>query len=133
MHPKFLAATAKIKKEEHLFHQRLFGYLHIALESDMLSGKAARKLVVPKEIAGDGAEDPEHAPLRRPLLEDKALRQQCQNALVFAVVVFSDEDNLMRRNSIVRIAEPWQEWFNHQSKELRSAKASWPWELRQIK
>lgn len=128
---KFLASVSKFRQEEQWFHMRLFGYLHIALEMDMLQKHQLKRIMVPGGSAPNGDEAAD--PLRRPLPEERALRQSCKNSVVLACAVFADSDNLVRQKIISRLAEPWREWFASQSSELRSCQASLDWELKQLR
>lgn len=112
---------------------RLFGYLHIALEMNMLANTQLKKIMVPTSEVAPGDDGERAAPLRRPLPEEQALRRSCKNSVALACAVFSADENLTRQNIISRLAEPWREWFASQSHELSSCEASLAWELQQLR
>lgn len=124
---KFLAGLLKFRQEEQWFSMRLFGYLHLALELNMLTGHQLQTILVPASRAYDRppADGEEAEPLRRPVPEEQALRNSCKNSVTLACAVFSDCDNLTRQRLISRLLEPWREWFSTQSTMLRSCDRAW--------
>lgn len=131
---RFLGNVFSPMAEDRHWTMRLFGYLHIALELDMLKGKAFSKILFPENALSSGrsvvVED--SATLRRPLPEEAVLRSACQHALVVAVLQLSNEDNRTRSRIIQLVCRPWARWHSTQNSELRDVASSGPWLARQI-
>lgn len=129
---KFLAAIQKFRQEQPWFHMRLFGYLYLALELDMLSGMKVEKLLARRPPEDGALPNEDHVFLRRPPPEEVVIRNSCKNAIVMAVAMFSDDDNLVRQKVISVCSEPWRVWFSDQSHRLRNVHASLAWDAEQV-
>lgn len=108
---RFMAATSKALEEDRHWHMRLWGYTHICLETDMLTGAEFNRMVVPGSAATDGpgaAGDEDAAKLRQPLPEEQMLRRACQNAMVVAMMMLADTDNQVRQRCIISAAKAIQ-------------------------
>lgn len=121
---RFMTCVRRAREEDANWNFRLFGYLYIALECDMLRGSAFKQLVVPEALVNDGGEE---TLLRRDTPDEKMLRSACANALVVSVVMLGDPDNQARQRIITATCHELDMWHMAQNRLLRTTVVSGDW------
>lgn len=115
------------------WHERLYAYLWVCLEMDMLKGRKLEKIVV-KPAANDAASagDEGVAPLRALTEDQKILRAACQNSMVVTVMALSSPENQPRQKAIVSVCGPVDKWHSEQNEQLRDVNSTVRWMQRQL-
>ena len=104
----------------------------VALECDMLKGKAAKNMLLkpgPAEEFGDGGGSTSAGLVS---LEDRSFRSCLQNALVISTMFLQDPMNRRRLQIIVGLGRHIRAWHGDQNQQLRGNEAALAWIKAQV-
>jgi len=130
---RFLGFVHAIREELPHWTKRAFHYQYVCVEEDMVHGTKFEKLAMSgtKYLFEADADRPTTS-ARKTTEDEKVLRSSCQNAMVIAMVMFSDVTNKYIARAVQTVTDPLHDWHVETSRRLRSALESGPWLLEQL-
>lgn len=120
---RFFGGIKVAREQIPQWHKLLFCEEHVVIEEGMMPNKMIEPLKA-KPQQGDFSKSTDSD---RTSTMDRALRSQCQNSLVMAVILRGDSMNNWLCRIVVTIAEPVELWHGNQSKVLRDCNSSVKW------
>ena len=125
---RFFGGIKTAREDLKVYHKTQVVEEHAAIEGGMMPPrdiKMGPTIMKVKAQHGDSLNKSTDSSRVSPL--DRALRSQCQNALVMAVVLRGDEQNNVLLRITVTMSEPTEKWHGEQSHKLRCSSNSPTW------
>lgn len=132
---RFGGSYSAAKKSLPFWSTMLFERSYLSLEAGFLKGRAFTEKVTVKQPLADSApaSDALAPTATRGLpLEDKSLRQCCQNAVVISMLTLEDSHHHRAVRSIVEVTNVLDAWHTTQSRLLRSVSETQSWVIGQV-
>lgn len=125
---RFMAVLSTARAERPKWHARLMAYTYIAIEMDLLHGKALRgDQVAPHIVVQESAASTTTCSKRSSERTETHLRRSSGNMLLIGMFMFADRTNMVKQDIVSLVAGPVEAWHAEQSRRLRSTTESSLW------
>eukprot|EP00969_Alexandrium_andersonii_P016096 704525-Alexandrium_andersonii.AAC.1 len=129
---RFLGTLTESKARMKHWTKDLFEQTYLALEEDMLQGKAFEKLVLRAGEAEEVKEGQNSTSSKRITMGHRTLKTACRNGIVISIMFLQDDHNKRIIQTITQVAEPARLWHGEQSHTLRDVQSSKDWVVKQV-